>query len=110
MQISYIFLLVFAVVIAVFAAVNNAVVEVNFLFVKTNASLAVVILASAAIGAVIGYSVDIIKRIKSKLRIKDLEKQNKILNERIIEFENKETKVIENETKAEDTVQVDLSK
>lgn len=80
MQVTYIFILVFAVIIAMFAVLNGTPVDVNLLFTKIpDVSLAVVILGSATIGAVLGYSFDLLKRIKSSMRIKELEKKNTAL-------------------------------
>ena len=79
MQVTYIFMLVFAVIIALFAAFNGGNVEINLLFTKILLPQAVVIIGSAAIGSILGYSFDLLKRIKSRIRIKELEKQNNIL-------------------------------
>lgn len=90
LQITYIFLMIFAVIIALFAAFNGGNVEINFLFAQIQLPQAVVIVGSAAIGAIIGYSVDILKRIKSRMRIKELEKQNKALELKLESFTIKE--------------------
>jgi len=103
MQIAYIFLLIFAVIIAVFAAFNGGNVTINLLFTQLELPQAVVIIGSAAIGAIIGYSADVIKRFKSLLRIKELEKKNKALEKELENFKNvtedemKEVATTENE-------------
>lgn len=101
MQITYIFLMIFAVIIALFAAFNGGTVDINLLFAKIQLPQAVVIVGSAAIGAIIGYSVDILKRIKSRMRIKELEKQNKALELKLESF------IVKEEASKEDVVQTE---
>lgn len=75
MQFFFILWLVFAVAVTLFAALNATPVKVNLIFSSYNASLALVILGSAIVGALAGYTVDMVPRIKNKLRIHDLEKK-----------------------------------
>lgn len=77
MQFFFILWLIFAVAVTLFAALNAAPVKVNLIFNSYDASLALVILGSAFMGALAGYTVDIVPRIKSKLKIRELEKKLK---------------------------------
>lgn len=77
MQFFFILWLVFAVAVTLFAALNASPVKVNLIFSSYDASLALVILGSAFIGALAGYTIDLVPRLKSKLRIRELEKKLK---------------------------------
>ncbi len=77
MQFFFILWLIFAVAVTLFAALNASPVKVNLIFDSYNASLALVILGSAFMGALAGYTVDMVPRIKSKLKIRELEKKLK---------------------------------
>jgi len=108
MQVTYILMLVFAVIIALFAAFNGGPVNINFLFAQIELPQAVVIIGSAAIGAILGYSFDLIKRIKSTLRIKELEKQNKNLTKELDSL--RATPVIETQPEESTETTVELTK
>jgi len=108
MQVTYILMLVFAVIIALFAAFNGGPVNINFLFAQIELPQAVVIIGSAAIGAILGYSFDLIKRIKSTLRIKELEKQNKNLTKELDSL--RATPVIETQPEESTESSVELTK
>ena len=75
MQKSLIFTLLFSIVIAVFAILNASPIPVNLIFSKLEISAALVILISAAFGALIIYSLDVVSRFKSRKEIKALEKE-----------------------------------
>lgn len=77
MQVLFILWLVFAVAVTLFAALNASPVNVNLIFGSYRASLALVILGSAFLGALAGYTIDLVPRIKSKFRIRELEKKLK---------------------------------
>lgn len=77
MQFFFILWLVFAVAVTIFAALNGTPVRVNLIFGSYDASLALVILGSAIVGALAGYTVDMVPRIKNKMRIHELEKKLK---------------------------------
>ncbi|WFD08878.1 LapA family protein [Tepidibacter hydrothermalis] len=95
MQFGFIISLIFAILVAVFAIQNSGIVAISFLFAKFNISQALVILISAALGAVIVMLLGFIKQIKLKLKIKEqskkiksLEEENKLFNNKIEEFKN----------------------
>lgn len=75
MQFTFIISLVFAIFIAIFAVMNSGVVAINLFFSKFETSLAIVILGSAALGAIIIYLVGTVNKFKSSRKIKELEKK-----------------------------------
>lgn len=75
MQKNLIITLLFSILIAMFAILNAAPIPVNFIFAKVQLSAALVILISAALGALVIYSVDMLSRIKTRKQIKHLDKQ-----------------------------------
>ena len=92
MQFGFIISLIFAILVAVFAIQNSGSVVISFMFAEFNISQALVILISAALGAIIVMLLGFIKQIKLKLkikeqlkRIKNLEEENKLHNNKIEE-------------------------
>ncbi len=75
MQGSLIALLVTAIIVAVFAVLNAETVSINLLFAKFELSQAVVILLSAALGALAMFLLNTVKVLKLKKEIKQLNKQ-----------------------------------
>jgi len=88
MQFTFIISLFFAILVALFAILNAETVTINVLFSKFQTSQAVVILVSAALGAVVVYLLSIIKKIKSSLKLKESDKKVKIYeieNQKLVE-------------------------
>jgi len=90
MQLTYIFALLFALVVAIFALLNAQPVTVDFVFNEFQISLALVILVSAFAGAIIlgflGLFRQVRKGFKSReinAKIKNLEEQNKNTGEKL---------------------------
>lgn len=75
MKATFILSLVMAILIAIFALLNGTAVPVSFGFAKFESSLALIILGSVAIGAIIIYLIDVVGKIKNAKRIRDLEKK-----------------------------------
>jgi len=75
MKATFILSLVMAILIAIFALLNGTAVPVSFGFAKFESSLALIILGSVAIGAVIIYLIDVVGKIKNAKKIRDLEKK-----------------------------------
>lgn len=75
MKATFILSLVMAILIAIFALLNGTAVPVSFGFATFESSLALVILVSVAIGAVIIYLIDVVGKFKSARKIKELEKK-----------------------------------
>ncbi len=74
MIVRFIILLVFSVLIAIFAIQNSSAVEISVIFAKYSVSQAVVILVSAAAGAIIVTILATINQFKLQLKIKKLSK------------------------------------
>ena len=75
MKATFILSLAMAILIAIFALLNGGSVPVNLGFTQLESSLALVILVSVAIGAIIIYLIDVVGKFKSAYKIKDLEKR-----------------------------------
>ena len=87
MQLNVVLTLIFAIVIAAFALFNAAVVTVSFFFAKVELSLAIVIIGSALIGALIIWFFDAFKKLKTNKQIKDLSKKNTEFEKQLIQKE-----------------------
>ncbi|MDK2815295.1 MAG: hypothetical protein PWP18_1208 [Thermoanaerobacter sp.] len=87
--------LIFAIIVAVFAISNAGPVDISFLYWHYSISQALVILLSAAIGAIIVWIIGLFGQIRYSvtirglnIRIKELEKEKEELNQKIIELQN----------------------
>ena len=80
MQINIVLLLIFAILITLFAIFNAATVTISLIFFEIPVSLALVIIVSILIGAISIILFDSIKKIKAG-------KQNKELQKKIAELE-----------------------
>lgn len=80
MQIYLVLALIFAVFVAFFAVQNTTPVAISLLFWKfDDISLVLVILCSAAIGALCIFLLGMVKQIGQSLKIRELENENKRL-------------------------------
>lgn len=84
MHIHIVFLLIFAIIVTLFAIFNAAVVTVSFFFVEIQISLALVIIGSTLIGAVFALLFDSVRRIKANKVLKELNKQNETLKNELV--------------------------
>ncbi len=84
MHIHIVFLLIFAIIVTLFAIFNAAVVTVSFFFVEIQISLALVIIGSTLIGAVFALLFDSVRRIKANKVLKELNKQNETLKSELV--------------------------
>ena len=91
MQLWFILSLVFAVLIALFAVLNSDDVVINLIFTQLPTKQSVVILGSAAIGAIIAAFLGIFKRLKSSFKTRELKNQVKELEEKIQELTNEKS-------------------
>ena len=73
MMLMLVLALTFAVLVAVFAMQNSSTVLVSFLAWEISTSLAVVILAAAALGALIAGSLGLVKQVEMGLRMRGLQ-------------------------------------
>ncbi len=80
-QLTYIIALLFALVVAIFALLNAQPVTVDFMFNELQISLALVILVSAATGAIILGLLGLFRQVKENLRAREM-------NVRIKKLEN----------------------
>lgn len=76
MQFRVLILLIFALLVTIFAVMNTQFVEINFLFGTTSIQLIFVILFSLLIGALIMFTLSSMKQLKLSREIKGLKKQN----------------------------------
>lgn len=74
--------LIFALIIAIFAVINVDAVEVDFLFVQTEAPLILVILFSALLGCLAVASVGLSKSYQTSRELKQLRKENEALKQK----------------------------
>lgn len=75
MQFYIVLSLIFGILITLFALFNAAVVDVNFFFAEVQTPLALVIIASALIGAITMLVFDTFRRIKSGKNLKEVTKK-----------------------------------
>lgn len=109
MQVTLIISLIFAIFIALFAAMNGGEVTINLFFWKLeNVSQAMVILASAAFGAILVYLSGTMHRLKQSKKVRDLEKKVTSLEKELATTSSVESKVPE--TKKEEITATDATK
>lgn len=95
MQFRVLILLIFALLVTIFAVFNTHFVEINFLFGKTSIQLIFVLIFSLLIGALIMFILASMKQLKMSREIKGLKKEIrnlKVENERLV------TTIANNET------------
>jgi uncharacterized integral membrane protein len=102
--------IVFAIIITIFALTNANPVVINLLFYKFEASQALVIFVSAALGAVIVTSLGVVNHIRFKGQIKTLRKANEELSAKIniLSTELKPAQIIKDETEAKEATNKNL--
>ena len=81
-QFLFIISLIFSGVIAFFALINGSTVSIDLFFSKFEASLALVVLASAILGAIIVTLLGLAQYIKMKMEIKKVTRENQELTRR----------------------------
>lgn len=94
MEIGFIFSLIFAILVAVFALKNADSVLIDFFFAKVQVSQAIVIFVSAALGAVIVTILGFVRQLKLSLKIKEQVKKIKKLEEEKTLLENRIEEII----------------
>ncbi|KPU28016.1 hypothetical protein TR13x_01315 [Caloranaerobacter sp. TR13] len=107
MEIGFIFSLIFAILVAVFALKNADSVMIDFFFAKIQVSQAIVIFVSAALGAVIVTILGLVRQLKLTLKIKEqarkikkLEEEKTLLESRIEEIISEKDLKIETDFEA----------
>ncbi len=86
MQILFVFSLLFAILVAVFAVMNSDPVTIKLLWKQYQSSQAIVILGSAAVGAIIVAFLGIFSKVKSSLKIRELQNKIKKLEKNLAEL------------------------
>ena len=82
--------LIFALFVAIFAVQNNVPIDISFLGWKyTDISLVLVIIGSAAAGAVAVFCLGLVKQFRLKRELRQLRLQNEKLSYRVSELEEK---------------------
>jgi|GEM_PF-2557806 len=96
MQFWFVISLFFSVIIAIFAVQNSDVVKIDLFWYDWNLSQSLVILISAAFGAIITIFLGLFGKIKSSLRMRELtadlkaaEKKIELLSNSVKSFEEK---------------------
>ncbi|TFE01052.1 LapA family protein [Jeotgalibacillus salarius] len=77
--------IVFALIVAIFAVINVDPVTVNFGFSEADLPLILVILGSVLMGGIIMGSVGLFRLFIAQRKVKQLETENKQLNEKLTE-------------------------
>jgi len=102
LQVYSLLALIFALLVAIFAIQNAGMVEINFLVWRfPQISLVLVILGSAAFGAIFVFLLGLVKQLKMSRAIWELKSQNKKLNEALARLEQPATAAGEPERKPE---------
>ncbi|WP_258359945.1 LapA family protein [Moorella sulfitireducens] len=95
MQVLSLLAILFALLVAIFALQNAGPVEINFLVWKSRyISLVLVILGSAAFGAVAVFLLGVVRQVRQAREVKELKSQLKKLQETVAGYE-KEAAVAE---------------
>lgn len=107
MEIGFIFSLIFAILVAVFALKNADSVMIDFFFAKVQVSQAIVIFVSAALGAVIVTIIGLVRQLKLTLKIKEqVRKIRKLEEEKILLESRIEELITEKDLKLETNFEV----
>ncbi|HCX63912.1 MAG TPA: hypothetical protein DHN33_01695 [Eubacteriaceae bacterium] len=88
MQAGFILAIVFAILVTIFALQNAQAIAVNFLFFSGEASLALVILISVGVGAIILGMFNLYSKYKNRKTIKELRVQMKEMQKQLDEYED----------------------
>ncbi len=102
MQIYFILSLLFAVVVALFAVINSSMIEISYFVGKVEVAQSVVILVSAAFGALIMGLFAIFSKLKSGLKTRKLNGRIKVLEKEIEGYQKAENKAAEEKAKLEE--------
>ncbi len=98
MQIWFIFSLFLSVLVAIFAVLNSNVVPIRLYWVDYQLSQSLVILLSAVLGALIATFSGLFSKIRSTLKIRELNSVVKSLEQKIIDLKSQNTLPIINES------------
>lgn len=107
MQIWFVFSLFFGAIVTLFAVLNADVVTIKLFWANYELSQSLVILMSAALGSIITIFLGIFSKIKSRIKIMDLNSQLGIANHKI-DLLNKS--INEHEKKADENITQETEK
>ena len=107
MQFGFVMSLLFAVIIAIFAVLNSDVVTIQLIFKKVELSQSVIILGSAAIGAIIAVFFGVFSKVKSSLKIRELKGEIKELETSLEKIQNENQALSESISQNTDEVKND---
>jgi len=95
LQLGFIIALLFSIIIAIFAILNNEVVTINYLFGSAPVSLVIVILASAFLGSLVVGIFSLVGRVKHGFKFRDLEGKLKKMEEELNRMKKKEEELLD---------------
>ncbi|UNC92893.1 LapA family protein [Candidatus Contubernalis alkaliaceticus] len=101
MQLGVIVALLFSILIALFAILNNEVVEINYLLGRAPVSVVIVILASAFTGALIVGLFSLVGRVKSGFRSREHQSHLKKLEDDLNQMAQRESDLLEQVSRLE---------
>lgn len=94
MQLGIIIALLFSILIAVFAVLNNEIVEINYLFGRSPVSVVIVILVSAFSGAVVVGLFSLVGRIKYSLKSRETHNKLKKMEDELNYLKKREAELL----------------
>ena len=100
MQIWFVLSLLFSILVAVFAVLNSNVVPIKLYWVDYQLSQSLIILISAILGAMVAIFLGIFSKVKSRLKIRELNLAVNSLEQKNIELHNQ---IIESKIKISDS-------
>lgn len=95
MQIRVMVLLLFSLVIAIFAVMNTQPVSINFFFTEAEIELIFVIIFSVLFGALFMFILSSMKQFQQSRKIRSLEKENIKLKSDLEQVITKQTRIVE---------------
>jgi uncharacterized integral membrane protein len=110
MQIYFILSLLFSVVVALFAVINSEIIEISYFLGKIEVAQSVVILVSAAFGALIMGLFAVFSKFKSGLRTRKLNGRIKTLEKEVDGYKVAEIKSAEEKAKLEEEAAKQMEK
>lgn len=100
MQIWFLLSLLFSILVAVFAVLNSNVVPIKLYWIDYQLSQSLVILISAILGAMVAIFLGVFSKVKSSLKIRELNLTVNSLEQKVIELNNQ---IIESKIKISDS-------
>ncbi len=102
MQAKFIVSLILAIIVAIFAIQNSSAVPVNFIVYRLEISQALIILISAVIGAIVAFSLALVKQFGMNKIIKEKEKKIRELESSVAKLETENHELQSQKSAVED--------